>query len=79
MKNDELNPTPSALRTAGSQQRVVRRGRATATQAGMVACGQWIDWCKNNGWSEETLPALEALFWNYRDQDGKLKAPNDRA
>lgn len=59
--------------------RLVRRGRANASQAGIQLCAQWIEWCKNNGWSAETLPALEELFWKYRDNDGKLKAPNEKS
>ena len=68
----------AAGRTEGSQQRVVRRGRANATQAGLQAAVQWIGWCKNNGWDEQTLPALEALWWKHHDENGNLKAPNDR-
>ena len=59
-----------------SRQRFVRRGRANATQAGLQAAVQWIEWCKNNGWDEQTLPALEALWWKHHDENGNLKAPN---
>lgn len=56
--------------------RLVRRGRANATQAGILAAAEWINWCKNNGWSEETLLPLESLWWKHHDENGKLKAPN---
>jgi hypothetical protein len=57
-------------------QRLVRRGRANATQAGLALCVEWTTWCRNNGWAEEHLLELEGLFWKYRDSDGNLKAPN---
>ena len=58
--------------TAG--QPSVRRGRSNATQVGLAACVEWTTWCRENGWSEKDLLALEGLFWKYRDADGKLKA-----
>ena len=62
-----------------SQQRVLRRGRANATQAGILAAAEWINWCKNNGWSEETLLPLESLWWKHHDENGKPKAPNEKS
>lgn len=51
---------------------LIRKGRLQATHIGLVACLEWILWCRENGWSEESLLALEGLFWKYRDKDGKL-------
>lgn len=35
-------------------------------------CAEWLKWCLDNGWSKESLDALEALWWKYHgdEEDG---------
>lgn len=40
----------------------------------IVACGKWLAECLRLGWSRDQLDALEALWWQYHDDQGNLTA-----
>ena len=42
------------------------RGRA------IEACGRWLAECLRLGWNRADLDALEALWWKYHDENGRL-------
>ena len=60
----------------GSQQQVVLRP-ADATHDGLRKCLNWLDECRKLGWSDDVMPSLEAMFWQYYDSDGNKKPSND--
>ena len=35
--------------------------------------GEWLAECLRLGWSRDDLDALEALWWKYHDEDGRLR------
>lgn len=36
-------------------------------------CAEWLAYCLEIGWSKEHLNALEKLWWEYHDKNGKVK------
>jgi hypothetical protein len=51
---------------------VVRTLRATR------ACATWLAECLRLGWSRDQLDALEAIWWQFHDDQGNLiPAPKD--
>lgn len=46
--------------------------RVQASQMGLKLCVEWLDKCQQLGWQPSAMNDLEALFWKYRDKDGRL-------
>jgi hypothetical protein len=65
MKNTKTLPSRS-------QQQVGMRP-ADATHDGLRKCLRWLDECRKLGWSEDVMPGLEAMFWQYHDSAGNKK------
>lgn len=42
------------------------------TQKALLRCAEWLSWCLRAGWKREQLNALEALWWQYHDRNGRL-------
>jgi hypothetical protein len=38
----------------------------------MVACLEWLTYCLKIGWSISEYRRLEALWWEFHDDDGNL-------
>lgn len=36
-------------------------------------CLEWLAYCKAIGWPESTWDRLEALWWQYHDENGNLR------
>jgi hypothetical protein len=37
-------------------------------------CARWLTYCLSIGWPREDLDELEAIWWRYHDDEGKLRA-----
>jgi hypothetical protein len=48
---------------------------AERTQRAIIACGKWLSECLRLGWSRDQLDALEALWWQHHDNQGRLIQP----
>jgi hypothetical protein len=42
------------------------------TQQALRACAEWLGFCLKIGWRKEDLDALERLWWQYHDDQGRL-------
>lgn len=40
-----------------------------------MACAEWLSFCLSIGWKREQLDALQELWWQYHDDDGKPRTP----
>jgi hypothetical protein len=38
----------------------------------IMACANWLSSCLKDGWSKSDLDRLEALWWKWHDDDGRL-------
>lgn len=42
------------------------------TNKAIRACAEWLSECLRLGWAKSDLDALEALWWQYHNDEGKL-------
>ena len=42
------------------------------TRKAIQACAEWLHYCLSIGWHKSQLDDLEALWWQYHDDDGRL-------
>jgi hypothetical protein len=42
------------------------------TPKASIKCFAWLDYCQQIGWAKESLDRLQALWWEYHDDDGNL-------
>lgn len=42
------------------------------TQRAIRECVEWLHYCLSIGWNKSQLNALEALWWKYHDNYGRL-------
>lgn len=35
-------------------------------------CAEWLSFCLSIGWRKSDLDCLEALWWRFHDDDGRL-------
>lgn len=49
------------------------------TQRALRACAEWLAYCLSIGWKRSDIDALEALWWRYHDDYGRLIKRPDRA
>ena len=42
------------------------------TQRAQIVCGHWLADCVRLGWRRDDLDFLEALWWKYHDNYGRL-------
>lgn len=38
----------------------------------IMACANWLSYCLKIGWPKKDLDRLQALWWKYHDDDGRL-------
>lgn len=43
------------------------------TTKAIKACAEWLAFCLSIGWPKDDLDGLEALWWQYHDDYGKLR------
>jgi len=43
------------------------------SQKAFRACARWLQTCLEIGWRKSDLDALEKLWWEHHDDNGKLK------
>lgn len=48
-------------------------GEAMRTQRAIKKCAEWLGFCLSIGWDKGELDDLEALWWQYHDDYGRLK------
>jgi hypothetical protein len=42
------------------------------TQRALKACAIWLAYCVQIGWAKEKLDELEALWWKFHDDQGRI-------
>jgi len=43
-------------------------------QKGLMKLAIWLAFCLGTGWSKESLPGLEKIWWRFKDKHGNIKA-----
>lgn len=49
------------------------------TRRAIVGCGYWLAECLRLGWDRSDLDWLEALWWQYHDDNGQLISARETA
>lgn len=44
------------------------------TPRGMLKLAEWLVYCESIGWPDESMSALEKIWRQYRDKDGRLRS-----
>lgn len=45
----------------------------TRTTRALTECAKWLHFCLSIGWPKSSLDQLEALWWEYHDDFGRLR------
>lgn len=51
-------------------------GEQRPTARAVRECAEWSYYCLTIGWPKSSLDELEALWWKYHDEFGRIKQPN---
>jgi hypothetical protein len=42
------------------------------SQKAIMACARWLTYCLSIGWTHDDLDALDAIWWEWHDDHGRL-------
>jgi hypothetical protein len=55
------------------RQRVKGQIEMSRSGRAIKECAEWLSYCLSIGWPKSSLDRLEALWWEYHDDYGRLK------